>query len=103
MRPSSRLLSHLKLSMSNTPRATPDRVAELQESLAEIRARVQACTSNLNSKPTLMAVSKIKPASDIAACYEHGQLDFGENYVQELEEKAAQVSTCFCVFIRSGP
>ena len=36
-----------------------------------------------------MAVSKLKPASDILALYEgSGQLHFGENYAQELTEKA---------------
>lgn len=38
-------------------------------------------------KVTLVAVSKIKPVSDIRTLYEAGQLDFGENYVQELVEK----------------
>jgi pyridoxal phosphate enzyme (YggS family) len=38
---------------------------------------------------TLVAVSKIKPASDIQALYDLGQRDFGENYVQELLEKQA--------------
>lgn len=37
---------------------------------------------------TLVAVSKIKPVSDIKALYDSGQKDFGENYVQELVEKA---------------
>ncbi len=40
---------------------------------------------------TLVAVSKIKPASDIAQLYALGQRDFGENYVQELVEKQAQL------------
>jgi len=38
---------------------------------------------------TLVAVSKTKPVEDIAALYEAGQRDFGENYVQELVDKAA--------------
>ena len=38
---------------------------------------------------TLVAVSKTKPAVDIEALYALGQRDFGENYVQELIEKAA--------------
>lgn len=37
----------------------------------------------------LVAVSKTKPVEDILALYELGQRDFGENYVQELVEKAA--------------
>ena len=37
---------------------------------------------------TLVAVSKIKTVSDIKTLYDLGQKDFGENYVQELVEKA---------------
>lgn len=36
---------------------------------------------------TLVAVSKTKPVADIQELYGLGQLDFGENYVQELAEK----------------
>lgn len=38
--------------------------------------------------PCLVAVSKTKPADVIVEAYEAGQRHFGENYVQELEEKA---------------
>lgn len=38
-----------------------------------------------------MAVSKIKPVSDIKALYDLGQRDFGENYVQELVDKQSQL------------
>ena len=41
----------------------------------------------------LIAVSKTKPAADIQALYDLGQRDFGENYVQELVEKQAQLPT----------
>jgi PLP dependent protein len=37
----------------------------------------------------LVAVSKIKPVADIQALYNAGQRIFGENYVQELQEKQA--------------
>ncbi|MDR3712581.1 MAG: YggS family pyridoxal phosphate-dependent enzyme [Puia sp.] len=40
---------------------------------------------------TLVAVSKIKPVEDIRTLYELGQRDFGENYVQELVDKHAQL------------
>lgn len=40
---------------------------------------------------TLVAVSKTKPVSDILELYNLGQRDFGENYVQELKEKAEQL------------
>ena len=79
--------------MSSSTTVTPasaERSAELSESLTEIRERVQKASSESHTA-TLVAVSKLKPASDILACYEHGQRDFGENYVQELEDKAAQV------------
>ncbi|KAJ7679230.1 hypothetical protein DFH06DRAFT_1166077 [Mycena polygramma] len=64
------------------------RRAEILESLAEIRSRVVAASASSTSPATLVAVSKYKPASDIQACFSDGQLDFGENYVQELEDKA---------------
>lgn len=35
-----------------------------------------------------MAVSKTKPVEAILEAYEEGQRHFGENYVQELQEKA---------------
>jgi pyridoxal phosphate enzyme (YggS family) len=37
---------------------------------------------------TLVAVSKIQSVQAILALYERGQRDFGENYVQELVDKA---------------
>ena len=40
---------------------------------------------------TLVAVSKTKPIEDIQDLYDLGQRDFGENYVQELVEKAEQL------------
>ncbi|KAH9945125.1 uncharacterized protein BXZ73DRAFT_38088 [Epithele typhae] len=73
-------------------KATPERAAELKESLVEIRQRVEAATpATATRKPILVAVSKYKPASDIQACYDAGQRDFGENYVQELADKAPQL------------
>jgi len=45
----------------------------------------------LGDKVTLVAVSKTKPVEDIKALYNLGQRDFGENYVQELEEKYKQL------------
>ena len=76
-------------------RAAAERTAELHQNLQEIRSRVSAASSSSSlqrpSEPVLVAVSKYKPASDILACYEDGQRDFGENYVQELVDKAKQV------------
>ncbi len=44
-----------------------------------------------SSGTTLIAVSKLKPVSDIQSLYDLGQRDFGENYVQELVEKQSQL------------
>lgn len=77
-----------------TTRATSERVAELTEALTEIRQRVAAASAKAakpTGKPVLVAVSKYKPAGDLLACYDEDQRDFGENYVQELVDKAAQV------------
>ena len=81
-----------------------ERIQELSENLSEIRQRVTNAVSQntldtANNKekgsrrrqPLLVAVSKYKPASDVLACYENGQRDFGENYVQELVDKAKEV------------
>jgi len=45
----------------------------------------------LGPKVQLVAVSKTKTAEDILALYAAGQRDFGENYVQELVDKQAQL------------
>jgi len=78
--------------MSSTPSVSPERTVELHAALSEIRARIAAAISARNVPgltPKLVAVSKYKPAADIRTCYDAGQRDFGENYVQELIEKAA--------------
>jgi len=44
-----------------------------------------------NKSVTLVAVSKTKPVEDILELYDLGHRDFGENYVQEMVTKAAQL------------
>jgi len=52
----------------------------------------QELTSEFQAnKITLVAVSKTKSVADIQALYALGQRDFGENYVQELVDKQAQL------------
>lgn len=43
------------------------------------------------SVPQLVAVSKYKPICALMAAYNEGQRSFGENYVQELVHKAAEM------------
>lgn len=65
---------------------------ELKLNMAVNKEAYLAISSELkNSEVTLVAVSKTKPSSDILELYELGHRDFGENYVQELEDKAAQL------------
>ena len=45
--------------------------------------------TQLKGKASLVAVSKTKPIEDLQTLYDLGQRDFGENYVQELVDKAA--------------
>lgn len=79
------------IARSRMAASIPERFQELSKSLTEIRNRVQLCASHATLEPCLVAVSKYKPATDILACYELGQRDFGENYVQELVDKAKEV------------
>lgn len=80
-------------------RASVERSSEIAANLSEIRQRMSYSSPEDRSvdssagKPLLVAVSKYKPSSDVLACYEQGQRDFGENYVQEMVDKAEQVRT----------
>ncbi|MBS1627135.1 MAG: YggS family pyridoxal phosphate-dependent enzyme [Bacteroidetes bacterium] len=51
----------------------------------------QNILQEIKHKSTLVAVSKTKPVEDIKELYNLNQRDFGENYVQELVEKEAQL------------
>ncbi|GMU08113.1 YggS family pyridoxal phosphate-dependent enzyme [Corallococcus caeni] len=64
------------------------------DNLARVRERVaKACASagRPESSVTLVAVSKLKPAALIREAYAAGQRDFGENYAQELRDKAEEL------------
>jgi len=57
--------------------------------LHDVQARVSAAAAG---RPVqLVAVSKTKPAAAVAAALDAGQVVFGENYVQELLDKAPLV------------
>ena len=57
-----------------------------------IKDNLFAILSSIPSEVTLVAVSKTKPIDRIEEAYESGQLDFGENKVQEIVDKAAVMS-----------
>lgn len=60
-----------------------DRIQEVKE---QIRLHCEKCGRN-PSEVTLIAVSKTKPVEMIQEAYNGGQIDFGENKVQEMCEK----------------
>jgi PLP dependent protein len=67
----------------------------LGENLDRIEAQISAAcraAGRLRSEVTLMAVSKMHPASAILAAEALGVRVFGENRVQEFQEKSAQLA-----------
>ena len=64
------------------------------QGLGEVRERIERAVLAAGRAPgsvRLLAVSKLQPAEAIREAYQLGQRDFGENYVQELLEKAASL------------
>lgn len=58
-----------------------------------LKSNLAALTSELSGTHTkLLVVSKTQSIDDIRTLYQLGQRDFGENRVQELEEKAIALS-----------
>ena len=62
----------------------------LEEVKRRLHAACEAC--GRGDEPRLVAVSKTKPLAAIRAAYGVGQRHFGENYVQEITEKAQQIA-----------
>jgi pyridoxal phosphate enzyme (YggS family) len=63
--------------------------------LADVRDRIERAATRAGrdaSSITLVAVTKVFPASVIREAYEAGLRDFGENYVQEFESKSPETS-----------
>ena len=66
----------------------------LAERLATVRHRIQRAAERARRDPNqilLLAVTKVFPAAAIREAYDLGLREFGENYVQEFEGKAAEV------------
>lgn len=56
-----------------------------------VKERIKTLMGTVPKGVTLVAVSKTKPISDIKEAYEAGQRDFGENKIQEMVQKAAEL------------
>ena len=63
---------------------------EIAARLADVRRQIEQAAANAGRPGgvRLLAVSKTKPADAIRAAYAAGQREFGENYAQELAQKA---------------
>ena len=65
------------------------------EGLAQVRARIAAACARAGRDPAgveLVAVSKLQPEALIQEAHQAGQRTFGENYAQELRDKAQHLS-----------
>jgi pyridoxal phosphate enzyme (YggS family) len=81
--------------MSGTGPIGPDGaaqgLAQIQARLRAVRERIDAAARAAGREPSsvrLVAVSKTRPAAEVAAALAAGQLLFGENYAQELRDKS---------------
>lgn len=66
----------------------------IADGLRSIRERIATAATSCGRDPseiTLVAVSKTKPAAAIRAACEAGQRAFGENYAQEMGDKAREL------------
>ncbi len=72
---------------------TPQNV-DIARNLADVRAQMADAARASARDPheiTLIAVSKGQPVAAIREAFAAGQRDFGENYVQEWQQKAAEL------------
>lgn len=66
----------------------------ISSNLAQIKRRILEAANSAGRDPVtvrLVAVSKTRPAADIIEAFHAGQTLFGENYIQELTPKLAEV------------
>ena len=63
--------------------------------MSHIQDQIKFYTAQFPSHVKLVAVSKTKPVQDLQEAYAAGQRIFGENYVQELVDKQAQLPSDF--------
>ena len=69
--------------------------SQANDTLAAVHARLHAAAQHAGRDEhdvQLLAVSKLQPSEKIRALYAAGQRAFGENYVQEAEDKIAELA-----------
>lgn len=65
-------------------------IETIAQRLAQVRERISAAERRFGREPgsvRLLAVSKMQPAERIRAAFAAGQVAFGENYLQEAQDK----------------
>ena len=74
-------------------------LAQINQLIAQAAQKCQRTPSDI----LLLAVSKVQPASVLKEAYSAGLRHFGENYVQELEQKATALSNLGIIWHFIGP
>jgi pyridoxal phosphate enzyme (YggS family) len=70
-------------------------MTDIATNLADVGSRIAEAAADAGRDPssvTLVAVSKVHPAAAIREAYAAGQRHFGENYAQELRDKARELA-----------
>jgi PLP dependent protein len=70
-------------------------MTDIKKNLDAIRNRIEKAANRAGRDPesvVLVAVSKVHPASVIREAHASGQRHFGENYAQELRDKASELA-----------
>ncbi|WP_333877758.1 YggS family pyridoxal phosphate-dependent enzyme [Methylobacter sp.] len=78
----------------------------ITQRLKRIRSQISAAELAYNRRPgsvLLLAVSKTKPAEDLAVAYQAGQRHFGENYLQEALGKQQELGAYDITWHFIGP
>ena len=78
----------------------------IEKNIIQVRAQIQQAAALYDRNPkliSLLAVSKKKPVEDIRLAYAAGQRDFGENFVQEAEQKRRVLTDLDIIWHFIGP
>lgn len=81
--------------MTNSKPVSANKNVNIAENLQQIQQNITRFCLQYHRIPEevqLLAVSKTKPAEDIRAAFNAGQLQFGENYLQEALNKITELS-----------
>ena len=81
--------------MTSSKPVSAKQIVNIAENLLQIQQKIAQFCLQYHRSPEevqLLAVSKTKPAEDIRAAFNAGQIQFGENYLQEALNKIKELS-----------